>query len=142
MPNSGSRGSATRGSWPGRNRFGLRLVEQPEADLGERMLAALRAGARVVVGTDIPRMDSAYIEEALRRLENADIVLGPVEDGGYCLVAMNAPRASLFHGIEWGADDVLERTIARAAEAQLSVSLLETLWDVDAPDDYVRWRGR
>ena len=122
------------------DRFGMPLVEQPEADLGERMLAALRAGARVVVGTDIPRMDSAYIEDALRRLEGADVVLGPVEDGGYCLIAMNAPHAELFRGIEWGADDVLERTVARAAEAELSVSLLETLWDVDDPDDYARWR--
>ena len=121
-------------------RFGLRLVEQPEADLGERMLAALRAGARVVVGTDIPRMDSAYIEDALRRLESADVVLGPVEDGGYCLIAMNAPHAELFRGIEWGADDVLERTVARAGEAGLEVSLLDTLWDVDDPDDYARWR--
>ena len=121
-------------------RFGLRLVEQPDADLGERMLAALRAGARAVVGTDIPRMSAAYIEDALRRLEGADVVLGPVEDGGYCLIAMNAPHASLFRGIEWGAADVLARTLARAAEAGLRVELLVTLWDVDDVDDHARWR--
>lgn len=121
-------------------RFGMRLVEQPEADLGERMLAALRAGARVVVGTDIPRMSSAYVEDALRRLEGADVVLGPVEDGGYCLVAMNAPHGSLFHGIEWGGADVLERTLARAADAGLRVALLDTLWDVDDAEDHARWR--
>ena len=121
-------------------RFGLRLVEQPDGDLGERMLAALRAGARVVVGTDIPEMNAAYIEEALRRLDDADVVLGPVEDGGYCLIAMNEPHPALFQGIEWGADDVLARTLARAADAGLRVSLLDTLWDVDDADDYARWR--
>ena len=121
-------------------RFGMRLVEQPETDLGERMLAALRAGARVVVGSDIPRMGSAYIEDALRRLEGVDVVLGPVEDGGYCLVAMNAPHASLFQGMEWGGADVLERTLERAADAGLRVALLDRLWDVDDVEDYRRWR--
>lgn len=121
-------------------RFGLQLVEQPEADLGERMLAALRAGARVVVGTDIPGMSAEYIEDALRRLDDADIVLGPVEDGGYCLIAMNAPHGSLFRGVEWGAADVLERTLVRAAEAGLRVELLATLWDVDDVEDHARWR--
>ncbi|MDE0349767.1 MAG: TIGR04283 family arsenosugar biosynthesis glycosyltransferase [Gammaproteobacteria bacterium] len=121
-------------------RFGLRLVEQPDADLGERMLAALRAGARVVVGTDIPRMSAEYIEDALRRLDHADVVLGPVEDGGYCLIAMDAPHASLFRGIEWGGADVLERTLAWAVDAGLRVELLDTLWDVDDAEDHARWR--
>ena len=124
------------------DRFGLRLVEQPQADLGERMLAALRAGAQVVVGTDIPEMSAEYIEDALRRLDDADVVLGPVEDGGYCLIAMKEPHAALFRGIEWGAQDVLERTLARAADAGLGVALLDTLWDVDDPEEYARWRGK
>ena len=123
-------------------RFDARLVEQPEADLGERMLAALRAGARVVVGTDIPEMSAQYVETALDRLRDADVVLGPVEDGGYCLVGMNAPHAALFRDIEWGAGDVLERTLARAADAGLQVALLDVLWDVDDIDDLARWRAR
>ena len=122
-------------------RFDARLVEQPEADLGERMLAALRAGARVVVGTDIPEMSAQYVETALDRLRDADVVLGPVEDGGYCLVGMNVPHAALFRDIEWGAGDVLERTLARAAEAGLQVALLDVLWDVDDIDDLARWRA-
>lgn len=122
-------------------RFDARLVEQPAADLGERMLAALRAGARVVVGTDIPEMSAEYVETALDRLRDADVVLGPVEDGGYCLVGMNVPHAALFRDIEWGAGDVLERTLARAAEAGLRVALLDVLWDVDDIDDLARWRA-
>ena len=122
-------------------RFDARLVEQPEADLGERMLAALRAGARVVVGTDIPEMSAQYVETALDRLRDADVVLGPVEDGGYCLVGMNVPHAALFRDIEWGAGDVLERTLARAAEVGLEVALLDVLWDVDDIDDLARWRA-
>ena len=122
-------------------RFDARLVEQPEADLGERMLAALRAGARVVVGTDIPEMSAQYVETALDRLRDADVVLGPVEDGGYCLVGMNVPHAALFRDVEWGARDVLERTLARAAEAGLQVALLDVLWDVDDIDDLARWRA-
>ena len=121
-------------------RYGLPLVEQPEGHLGERMLAALRAGARVVVGTDIPAMTSAYIEDALRHLQAVDVVLGPVEDGGYCLIGMNSPDGALFEGIEWGGSDVLRRTLAQAADAGLRVALLDSLWDVDDQEDHARWR--
>ncbi len=122
-------------------RYGLPLVEQPEGDLGERMLAALLAGARAVVGTDIPAMTAGYIEDALRRLRDVDVVLGPVADGGYCLIGMNAPHPALFHGIEWGGSDVLRRTLARAADAGLRVAVLDTLWDVDDEEDHARWRA-
>ena len=120
--------------------YGLAVFRQPEADLGARMLAALEAGAKVVVGTDIPVLDAAYVEEALSRLAQADVVLGPVEDGGYCLVGMRMPRPELFRSIAWSTDIVVEQTLSRAAAAGLDVALLETLWDVDDYSDYVRWR--
>lgn len=120
--------------------YGLPAFQQPKADLGGRMFAAIQAGAKVVVGSDIPMIDAAYVEEALSRLVRADAVLGPVEDGGYCLVGMNAPHPELFRSIEWSTDTVMEQTLGRAAAAGLDVALLDTLWDVDDHADYVRWR--
>ena len=120
--------------------YGLAAFEQPKMDLGGRMLAAIAAGAKVVVGSDIPVLDAAYVEEALTRLAQADAVLGPVEDGGYCLIGMNEPHPELFRSIEWSTGAVTEQTLSRATTARLNVALLDTLWDVDDHADYVRWR--
>ena len=118
----------------------LPAFKQPETDLGGRMLAAVVAGAKVVVGSDIPALDAAYVEAALARLARADAVLGPVEDGGYCLIGMNEPHPELFRSIEWSTDSVVDQTLRRAATAGIEVALLDTLWDVDDYADYVRWR--
>lgn len=118
----------------------LPAFKQPETDLGGRMLAAVTAGVKAVVGSDIPPLDAAYVEESLARLAGADVVLGPVEDGGYCLIGMNEPHPELFRSIEWSTDTVVEQTLSRAAAAGLDVALLDTLWDVDDHADYVRWR--
>ena len=119
----------------------LPAFKQPETDLGGRMLAAVVAAARkVVVGSDIPALDAAYVEAALARLARADAVLGPVEDGGYCLIGMNEPYPELFRSIEWSTDSVVDQTLRRAATAGIEVALLDTLWDVDDYADYVRWR--
>ena len=122
-------------------RYGLPLFRQSGADLGARMLNALRRGARIVVGTDIPALNAAYAASALAALREADVVIGPVEDGGYCLIGMNAPRAELFDGIEWGASDVCSRTIAKATDLGLRVATLQTLWDVDDAAGNARWRA-
>ena len=122
-------------------RYGARLLEQPETDLGGRMLAALRGGAKLVVGTDVPDLSAEHVQAALDALQSADVVIGPVEDGGYCLIGMNSPRAALFEGIAWGGDDVCERTLAKAASLGLRVVTLETLWDVDDARDHRRWRA-
>ena len=120
--------------------YGLPAFRQPNVDLGGRMFAAIQAGAKVVVGSDTPMLDAAYVEEALARLARADAVLGPVEDGGYCLVGMNEPHPELFQSIDWSTDTVVEQTLSRAAAAGLDIALLDTLWDVDDHADYVRWR--
>ena len=118
----------------------LSAFKQPETDLGGRMLAAVAAGAKVVVGSDVPALDAAYVEEALATLARADAVLGPVEDGGYCLIGMKEPHPELFRSIEWSTNTVVEQTLSRAAAAGLDIALLDTLWDVDDYADYVRWR--
>lgn len=113
----------------GMRSLGHRLVAQSNGDLGERMARAFDDGVRVLVGTDIPAMTAGYVEQALDALRNSDVVLGPTEDGGYCLIGMNSSHPKLFHGIPWSTAGVLASTL-RAAE-NLRVRLLDELWDVD-----------
>ena len=117
------------------------LVAQPPGDLGHKMFIALKEGAKLVVGADIPLLTEAYIDGAIDYLlKSHDLVIGPTEDGGYCLIGMNEPREYLFENISWGSDRVFEQTLSRAEELGMRVTLLPKLWDVDTSADYQRWK--
>jgi rSAM/selenodomain-associated transferase 1 len=125
---------------------GMRLVPQVGADLGMRMarlladlLAEGRTGA-VAVGTDTPSLPTAYLAEACRALERgeADVVLGPAEDGGYYLIGLAAPAPGLFADMSWGSASVYRTTLARAQAEGRRVAVLPTWFDVDRPGDLAR----
>ena len=120
-----------------RRRF--RVVAQPDGDLGTRMAAAFEDGVDVLVGCDIPPLTASYVNRALAALDDADLVLGPTEDGGYCLIAMNEPHPEIFADIPWSTGQVLAAT--QHAAAHLRVALLERLWDVDDEVGLRRWRS-
>ncbi len=124
---------------------GLPYCPQGEGDLGCRMERALKeaffqgAGRAVVIGTDCPELTPKLILESFQRLADYDLVLGPAGDGGYYLIGLRADRPQLFADIAWGSERVLEQTLCRADALSLKVSLLETLSDVDRPDDLAVW---
>jgi uncharacterized protein len=132
------------------SRYRLAIRRQVGADLGERMhhalLDGLASGGRaVLVGTDCPPIDAAYVEAAVNALEGVDVVLGPASDGGYGLVALRRAAPDLFREIPWGTSAVLKRTLRAAEAAGIECALLPEIWDVDTPDDwrrYLEWRGR
>ena len=119
---------------------------QGEGDLGARIgLAFAQAfdrGAQraLVIGSDCPRLTGTHLRDALRRLEGADVVLGPARDGGYYLIGLRRETAHralpiLFTDMPWSTSDVLARTLELAENAGLSSTLLEELPDVDRPED-------
>ena len=92
-------------------------------------------------GTDIPTLTARYVEEALNALAEFDLVLGPVDDGGYCLIAMREPHPAVFDRIPWSTPRVLSETLDAARRLSLTVALREPLWDVDDAHDLQRWRA-
>jgi len=125
-------------------RWRLPLREQVGENLGVRMYDAmmdsLAADERgIVVGTDCPPVDAAYVARAAAALRHHDLVLGPAEDGGFGLVGLARPAPGLFAGVAWGGPAVLSRTLANAIAAGLQVCLLPQIWDVDTFDDWRRW---
>lgn len=114
---------------------------QGEGDLGVRMLNAFNnaneSGAKktVIIGTDCPGIDEKILMEAFQFLENDDLVLGPASDGGYYLIGLKKVEPSLFHGIDWSTEKVFVQTMKTAAAKRLSVKFLETLDDIDRPED-------
>lgn len=123
----------------------LTLRRQAGADLGMRMQYALndglaRADRVLLVGSDCPGLAAPYLLEALRALDDADLVLGPALDGGYVLIGAKRPVDAVFVDIGWGGSRVLADTLARALAAGMTVQQLEALQDIDRPEDLGHWR--
>ncbi len=124
--------------------YGVTLEAQVAGDLGARMLSAfekaLAAHACVLlVGTDCPALTARHLRQAEKALrDGADAVFVPCEDGGYALIGLGRVDAKLFDGITWSTDSVMADTRVRLKELGWSSHELETLWDVDRPEDYQR----
>jgi len=127
--------------------FGVSLHQQQGADLGVRMLDAFRAlladhDGVVLIGTDCPVFRPEHLRAAATTLENgSEAAFCPAEDGGYVLVGLSGAEPSLFSGVPWGTDSVMDETRARLRELGWHWRELETLWDVDRPEDYERLRS-
>lgn len=126
------------------DRYVISLAPQAEGDLGARMLDAfartLPAARRVIlIGSDCPALTASHLRQAVHALtEGNDAVLIPAEDGGYALIGLNRCDALLFHDIEWGSATVMAATRERLHRLQWRWKELETLWDIDRPEDYQR----
>lgn len=113
--------------------------------LGERMEAAFAqafaAGHQrvIIIGSDCPGITTEYLETAFRALESSDLVIGPALDGGYTLLGMRKLNPSLFREISWSTDSVLPDTLARAEAAELTVTQLTPLSDVDYLEDWLSY---
>lgn len=124
--------------------YGVTLHQQATGDLGERMRVALENAldnhsAALLVGTDCAALTARHLRQAERALrEGDDAVFVPCEDGGYALVGLKQAGAALFDGIAWGDDLVMAETRARLQQLGWRWRELETLWDVDRPEDYDR----
>ena len=128
------------------HRLPVTARQQRGADLGERMYSALRDALRdsefaLLIGTDCPVMTGAYLHQACRQLQaGEDLVVGPVEDGGYVLIGARRAYRELFDSVPWGTTEVLQATRERAEWLGLRYAELGVLWDLDTPADLTRWR--
>lgn len=126
-------------------RFDTAMVPQRGHDLGARMChafeKALARHARVIlIGTDCPVLTEQHLRDAHAALaQGNDAVLIPAEDGGYALIGLTQCDSRLFEGIAWGGDTVLAATRERLQTLGWRWRVLETLWDIDRPEDYRRW---
>lgn len=122
------------------------LMPQTGCDLGQRMAAAFCTLFRenvehaVLIGSDIPGIDAAYLQQAFSLFDSHDIVIGPATDGGYCLIGFRqgsfAP--ALFEGVRWSTGQVLRQTLEAAERQTLKVGLLPALSDIDTVNDLRR----
>jgi rSAM/selenodomain-associated transferase 1 len=118
----------------------VRQEIQPSGDLGERLAGTFRRrfgeghGRVVIVGSDCAAMGGHHLREAVDRLSNHPVVLGPAHDGGYWLVGQSTPGYDLFTGIPWSSPVTLAATRRRLGELGIGWTELDTLEDLDTED--------
>lgn len=128
---------------------GLLWFEQQGEDLGARLeSAATKAfdmdfAPLIFIGADSPTLPPAYITTAIECLtaEDADIALGPTEDGGYYLIGLRRRVRGLFQDIVWSTPQAYAQTAHNAAVLGLRLVRLPVWYDVDTPSDLLRLRA-
>jgi hypothetical protein len=111
---------------------------QPEGDLGVKLGAAFDEGLRryervVIIGSDTPTLPIGLIVAALDSLENAPIVLGPANDGGYYAIGASHSVRPSFERVRWSTPDALQDTMT--ANVDRNVAILAPWYDIDEPED-------
>ena len=125
--------------------YPISLLAQSGADLGVRMLNAIRPALQqykycIVIGTDAPALDEVLIRQAIERLKKEpEVVFVPAEDGGYVLVGLQQPYEFLFQGISWGSAKVMQQSRSKLIKNGISFDELATCWDIDRFEDYQRY---
>ncbi|HEV7267989.1 MAG TPA: TIGR04282 family arsenosugar biosynthesis glycosyltransferase [Falsiroseomonas sp.] len=116
-----------------------RLVFRQAATIGEVLAGSTDAfladghDCALVVNADSPTLPTAAVEQAIASLRAPGdrLVLGPASDGGYYLIGLKRAHPELFERIAWSTPEVLDRTLDRAAEIGLPVTLLPMWYDID-----------
>jgi glycosyltransferase A (GT-A) superfamily protein (DUF2064 family) len=92
----------------------------------------------LIVWPDLPRLRPQHAQAALEDLDaGCDIVLGPVFDGGFYLVAIPVPTPTLFSlpELSWRSADATAICLQAAREAGLEVGILRAERALHRPAD-------
>ena len=125
---------------------GMTCLQQKGVDLGERMAEAFRHvfsegfHSVAIIGTDSPDLPLYFIENCYEHLRKnrAGAVIGPSEDGGYYLLAMNRLHAGLFREVPWSSGEVFSKSMENARTEGIRIDLLPQWYDLDTAEDLVR----
>ncbi len=87
----------------------------------------------VLIGSDIYDLESYHINEAFKKLDSNDVVMGPALDGGYYLIGLKKMHPKIFDNKKWGSSTVRKDTLKNLEK--VDVHLLPILNDVDVIED-------
>ena len=126
--------------WPG---YCHRTLQGP-GELGDRMERVSRnkkVGPLVIIGGDIPDINTQHIQSAFKALGNSNFVIGPAKDGGFWLIGMKRRPTNFipFKNVQWSANDTLRQPLNNVRDG-MTVKFLEELEDVDDGPSWKRWK--
>jgi rSAM/selenodomain-associated transferase 1 len=122
------------------------VLLQGEGDLGARIENVLRLALRLApvamaIGADAPALPSCLLESARVALQDADVAIGPADDGGFYLLALRRCPEGLLRDLPWSSADTLRATLERLRTFGLRAWVLEPWFDVDRLEDLERLRA-
>lgn len=119
------------------------LFMQKGENLGQRMYNAISEvldfgyQACVLIGTDVPLIGPENIENAFEILKTKDVVISPVEDGGYYLIGMKSACEDVF-SIVYGNSAVTVNTVKAVENSGRTYGLGMPTFDIDYKEDLLR----
>jgi len=96
--------------------------------------AARGEGRTVLIASDSPHLAASTIASAFQQLDDHDLVLGSVTDGGYYLIGMRGWH-DILCGIPMSTRTVTSEIVARATQRRLSVGWTTPTFDIDEVAD-------
>lgn len=117
---------------------------QIDGDLGAKMNHAFAEVSHdhdrsIIIGSDCPYISKTKLAQAFESLKDYQVVIGPVEDGGFYLLGMDRHYPALFDDMEYSTDAVFQETIDRIKDQNLTYKVLETLEDIDYYEDWKKY---
>ena len=127
--------------------FNLEYFEQSGSELGQRMCNAfkfilndLSAESCIIIGSDCISHTTDLLDQALRLLQDSDVVVQPAEDGGYTLIGQSQLVSEIFKNIHWGTDTVMQSTLDILLKLPIDYVTLDTAFDIDTAEDLAKLR--
>jgi rSAM/selenodomain-associated transferase 1 len=129
---------------------GYSVIRQNGKDIGGRMQNAFEyvfnSGYKkaVLIGSDLPGLPAALVENAFAALDTTDAAIGRSTDGGYYLIGFRKETCSpdYFKGITWSTSSVFQRTIEKFSRSKKSVYILPEWIDIDDHNDLKQFYER
>jgi glycosyltransferase A (GT-A) superfamily protein (DUF2064 family) len=113
------------------------VLPQGSGTLDERIAALFDQldGPTLLVGMDTPQLNRGHLASAVESWQaEVDAWFGPATDGGFWALGLREPCGELVRGVPMSREDTGVRQLARLAAADLRVSLLPPLTDVDTAE--------
>jgi len=106
---------------------------QSAGDTGSRLAEAFKSAFErgfkkvVLVMGECMELSRPHLVEAFENMNDATVVVGPAEEGGYYLLGMREYVNDFFTGKDWNGEDVFLDTMLDLQQLGLSFRLLDTL---------------
>ena len=119
--------------------FKLSVSIQKNGFLSDKIYSVLNIqdktiSKRILVGSDIPSIDTSDFEECIGLLDKYDLVLGPSKDGGFYFVGVKNNAHEVFKDLKL--DHItLNRMICECLRYKFNYRLTRVLKDIDNVED-------
>jgi glycosyltransferase A (GT-A) superfamily protein (DUF2064 family) len=119
--------------------FKLSVSIQKNGFLSDKIYSVLNTqdktmSKRILVGSDIPSIDTSDFEECIDLLDKYDVVLGPSKDGGFYFVGVKNNAHEVFKYLKL--DHItLNRIIYECLRYKIDYGFTRVLKDIDSCED-------